>query len=303
VGLRPLSFLIFCCPDAPEFSMLGWLTHLDRLLRGDVTRPEELREGRINIDAGGMAVMIVLLGMIYGLCMGSYSLLKEVPANFDPNMRTMQLVATTIKVPALFYLTLLVTFPSLYVFNALVGSRLTLTSVLRLLVASLAVNLAVLASLGPIVLFFSLSTKTYAFIQLLNVVMFTVAGILGLIFLLQTLHRLTMVGDYSLPRRVSNNSSGQSSDLDDTVSEAPATENLELRSALDMPEGQSLGRHTRSVFTCWVIVFALVGAQMGWVLRPFIGDPTLEFSWFRERKSNFFEAVLNAISTLFTGGG
>jgi hypothetical protein len=70
-----------------------------------------------------------------------------------------------------------------------------------------------------------------------------------------------------------------------------------------MPEGQSLGRHTRSVFTCWVIVFALVGAQMGWVLRPFIGDPTLEFSWFRERKSNFFEAVLNAISTLFTGGG
>jgi hypothetical protein len=283
--------------------MLGWLTHLDRLLRGDVTRPEELREGRINVDAGGMAVMIVLLGMIYGLCMGSYSLLKEVPADFDPNMRTMQLVATTIKVPALFYLTLLVTFPSLYVFNALVGSRLTLTSVLRLLVASLAVNLAVLASLGPIVLFFSLSTKTYAFIQLLNVVMFTVAGVLGLIFLLQTLHRLTMVGDYSLPRRVGNNSGGQSSDLDDTVSETPAAENLELPSALDMPEGQSLGRHTRSVFTCWVIVFALVGAQMGWVLRPFIGDPTLEFTWFRERKSNFFEAVLNAISTLFTGGG
>jgi len=102
--------------------MLDWLTHLDRLLRGDATRPEELREGRVNIDAGGMAVMIVLLGMIYGLCMGSYSLLKEVPDNFDPNMRYMQLLATTIKVPALFYLTLLVTFPSLYVFNALVGS-------------------------------------------------------------------------------------------------------------------------------------------------------------------------------------
>ena len=61
-------------------------THLDRLLRGDVTRAEELREGRIDIDAGGMAVMIVLLGMIYGLCMGSYSLLKEVPDSVqDPN--------------------------------------------------------------------------------------------------------------------------------------------------------------------------------------------------------------------------
>jgi hypothetical protein len=283
--------------------MLGWLTHLDRLLRGDATRPEELREGRINIDAGGMAVMIVFLGMIYGLCMGSYSLLKEIPDNFDSNMRYMQLLATTIKVPALFYLTLLVTFPSLYVFNALVGSRLTLASVLRLLVASLAVNLAVLASLGPIVLFFSLSTKTYAFIQLLNVVMFSVAGVLGLIFLLQTLHRLTMVGDRSTSRKTGPYSSEQASDLDDTVPESPDAGKLESPSALDTPEGQSLGRHTRSVFTCWVIVFASVGAQMGWVLRPFIGDPTLEFAWFRERKSNFFEAIMNAIGTLFTGGG
>jgi hypothetical protein len=40
------------------------------------------------------------------------------------------------KVPLLFGLTLLVTFPSLYVFNALVGSQLTLSSVLRLIVAA-----------------------------------------------------------------------------------------------------------------------------------------------------------------------
>jgi hypothetical protein len=269
--------------------MLGWLNHLDRLLRGEATRPEELREGRINIDAGGMALMIVLLGMVYGLCMGSYSLLKEMPEAFDPRTRYMQLVATTIKVPALFYLTLLVTFPSLYVFNALVGSRLSLTSVLRLLVASLAVNLAVLASLGPIVLFFSLSTKSYAFVQLLNVVMFSVAGVLGLIFLLQTLHRLTSVGSAAVP-------------VPDMATPDPVDAD-EVPSALDMPAGQSLGRHTRSVFGCWVIVFAIVGAQMGWVLRPFIGNPAQRFDLFRERKSNFFEAVLNAVATLFTGGG
>ena len=47
------------------------------------------------------------------------------------------------------------------------------------------------------------------------------------------------------------------------------------RSPLDMPAGQTLGRHTRSVFGCWMIVFALVGAQMGWVLRPFIGSSAL----------------------------
>jgi hypothetical protein len=40
---------------------------------------------------------------------------------------------------------------------------------------------------------------------------------------------------------------------------------------------------------------------MGWVLRPFVGNPNLPFSWFRERNSNFFEAVLRTLSALLTG--
>jgi hypothetical protein len=186
-----------------------------------------------------------------------------------------------------------------------------LTSVLRLLVASLAVNLAVLASLGPIVLFFSLSTKSYAFIQLLNVVMFSLAGVLGLIFLLQTLHRLTstnvrrvlLPGEENVTRQLSEENPYSESTSLAKSGDAGEVGGCDVTSALDMPSGQALGRHTRLVFSCWVIVFALVGAQMGWVLRPFIGNPAQEFDWFRERKSNFFEAVLNAIGTLFTGGG
>ena len=42
----------------------------------------------------------------------------------------------------------------------------------------------------------------------------------------------------------------------------------------------------------------LTDAQMGWVLRPFIGDPNHHFSLFRLRESNFFEAVFHAISHL-----
>ena len=210
---------------------------------------------------------------------------------------------TIIKVPAVFYLTLLVTFPSLYVFNALVGSRLTLISVWRLLLASLAVNLAVLASLGPIVMFFSLSTKSYAFIQLLNVAVFTVAGVLGLTFLLQTLHRLTtsFVHPMSPPPNVEVKPIGEG---ESTV--APEIHERALQeepSALDMPEGETLARHTRLVFGCWVVIFAVVGAQMGWVLRPFIGNPVQPFTWFRARESNFFEAVFNALQSVVGGGG
>jgi hypothetical protein len=283
--------------------MRAHLLQLDRLLRGETTRPDQLRDGEVNIDIRGLAIVVALLGAIYGVCMGSYSLLKEVPAAVDdPFGRYLQLMATTIKVPALFYLTLLVTFPSLYVFNALVGSRLTLRGVLALLIASLAINLAVLSSLGPIVLFFSASTKSYAFIQLLNVLVFTVAGVLGLAFLLQTLHRLTvsMATSVSPPTSV-----GQTELLDSQggpvesslVSEPPADD----PSALEMADGETLARHTRLVFGCWVVVFAVVGAQMGWVLRPFIGSPDMPFTFFRERTSNFFEAVLQAIGALLRG--
>lgn len=266
--------------------MRAWFSHLDRLLRGETTRPELLREGTIDVQAGGMAVMIVLLGAIYGLCMGSFALLKELPANLEADYpRHMQLIATTIKVPALFYLTLLVTFPSLYVFNALVGSRLTLVSVLRLLIASLAVNLAVLASLGPIVLFFSLTTTSYPFIVLLNVAAFSLAGVLGLAFLLQTMHRLT--GPIALP----------------APEPIPETEEAERQSPIDLPAGQSFDRPTRLVFRCWILLFGVVGAQMGWVLKPFIGAPGLNFEWFRDRHSNFFLDVLNKLGDLLFGSG
>jgi hypothetical protein len=59
-----------------------------------------------------------------------------------------------------------------------------------------------------------------------------------------------------------------------------------------------LSRHVKTVFRCWVVLFGLVGAQMGWVLRPFIGDPSRPFTWLRPRESNFFEAVFAALADL-----
>jgi hypothetical protein len=41
---------------------------------------------------------------------------------------------------------------------------------------------------------------------------------------------------------------------------------------------------------------------MGWLLRPFIGNPGLPFEWFREKEGNFFKAVSGALYNVFTGG-
>jgi len=45
------------------------------------------------------------------------------------------------------------------------------------------------------------------------------------------------------------------------------------------------------IFKIWVLIYALVGAQMGWLLRPFIGHPDVSFTWFRDREGNFFTSV------------
>src|SRR5262249_30848545 len=161
----------------------------------------------------------------------------------------------------------------LYVFNALVGSRLSPTDVIRLLIASVGVNVTVLASLGPIVAFFSVCTTSYPFMVLFNVAVFAVAGLFGLRFLLQTLHRLNVA--LAQPPAVQ-------SAVGETLSQA------EPAGPLDPVRNRAVSEQVKTVFRLWVVVFGLVGAQMGWVLRPFIGNPNLSFTPFRHRESNFF---------------
>jgi hypothetical protein len=204
----------------------------------------------------------------------------------------MQLLASAVKLPMLFFLTLAVTFPSLYVFNALIGTRLSVLSSMRLLIAALGVMLAVLASLGPIVVFFALSTKSYPFMILLNVATSTTAGVLGLGFLLRTLDRLVVIQE-------SLESAQSQVDPQPEGSNEAEGKKADPTGALDRV-GRITTRRARSVFRIWTIVFALVGAQMSWVLRPLVGCPTLPFEWFRERESNFFIAVLQSLASLFS---
>lgn len=257
--------------------MTAAFTHLDRILRGDTTRPDRLRDNSLaELPVATLALILVALAGSYGICMGVYAITGAGNGDYR------QVVASALKVPALFGLTLLVTLPSLYVFNALLGSRLTFAGLIRLMVAAMAVTMAVLASVGPIVAFFSVTTSSYPFILLLNVVVFAASGLLGLKFLKQTLGRMAALDGPALP----------------VAPEAPPS-TLEERplAAIDRAD-DAFRADTRGVFSIWMIVFGLVGAQMAWILRPFIGAPHVAFEWFRDRGSNFFVAVWGAIEQL-----
>ncbi len=278
--------------------MLKWLRQLDQILRGEATKPALLKDSQFDIPIAGLCVCLILFSAFFGACIGSFNLLHPLDKDAVLTLKDawMQTLASAVKMPLLFTLTLLITLPSLYVFNALNGSRLSLMSVLRLLVATLGVLIAVLASLGPIVIFFSLCTTSYSFMQLLNVAVCTVAGSLGLAFLLRTLNRLIL----AQPQDTSDMSAHRMPEI--TISVPPTSDGKSPIKPLIGPLEHiaPTDRKAKSIFRVWTIVFALVGAQMSWVLRPFIGSPHLPFEWLRHREGNFFMAVLQALQNMFS---
>jgi hypothetical protein len=261
--------------------MIQCLRDLDGVLRGHKGNPQSLLKGDPCVHMGSLFVGSLCLGVIYGLCMGLYATLTRTPPCLE------QLVASAIKVPALFFLTLLVTFPSLYVFGALLGIQLSLKETLRLISISLAVNLAVLASLGPITGFFTLSTTSYPFMKLLNVFFFGVSGVIGLKALSGMLSRLDDAGTTPPPNEQAPGELGESPGALDPGPLSPG------QARRQTPVGYK-------TFRVWLILYALVGAQMGWILRPFIGAPDLTFQWFRVRQSNIFVDVAHSIMHLLS---
>jgi len=119
-----------------------------------------------------MLVSSVIFFAVYGAVMGfSNSLL--------------QAISSAVKLPVLFLITLVICLPTLYFFNLLFGSRLSLSQTLALILTAIAVTAVLTLSFAPISLFFWLTAPHYQFFKLLNVAILTLTGLSGLTFLWQ----------------------------------------------------------------------------------------------------------------------
>jgi hypothetical protein len=266
--------------------MREWLAELDDLLRGRKTSRELLAEGTGQIRLRPLVLVSVALAIVYGACMGCYAVFNR------PDPQAMQVVASGLKVPALFFLTLVVTFPSLYVFSALLGVRLGPLDTLRLVVAPTAVCIAVLASFALITLFFDFCTTSYPFMKLLNVAFFATGGLIGISFMMTMLERLRPVAE-APPIEAPQVAEAAVPQAPRAASLTPVERGL---TPWPVPSQQTMAGR---VFRVWIVLYALVGAQMAWVLRPFVGAPDQPFTWFRERSANFLVDLARTIADLF----
>lgn len=247
------------------------LSTLDRVLRGDAGGPGREQAPEPRATARLMVALALLLGGIYGLSLGACSLFR------GADHAWLQAFASAMKVPLLFLLTLLVTFPSLYVFAALKRLPLGLRATLRMLLTAIVVHTAVLAGLAPVFAFFAASTDSYEFMLLLNVAFFTIGGLLGL----STLRRMTAA---VLPLTSVAGPTSETGPEAKPVRPAVPVAELEVHRLLGL----------------WGFVYGVVGAQMAWLLRPFVGTPNLEFAWFRPREDNVFLGLVSVLRALFS---
>ncbi len=216
---------------------------IEKILRNRFDFFNEIREGLgLGEKIKAMVVSSIAFFALYGAVMGSFhSLLQTLSSGF--------------KLPVLFLATLFVCVPSLYFFSLLFGSKQSLRQNLALILTAVTVTAVLLLSLAPITLFFLLTTSQYQFFKLLNVAIFAISGLMGVVFLYQGMKVVS--GD------------------------------------------DEEGAMTRKwVMIIWMFVYAFVGSQMAWTIRPFMGAPGVEFELFRHLGGNFYSNILFSIGDI-----
>jgi hypothetical protein len=118
-----------------------------------------------------LVFQLVLFGLVYGAAMGMFRALSAQP------QWALQILYSAVKVPLLLIATFVISLPSFYVLNSLLGLRNDFARSVRSLIAAQAGLAIVLASLSPLTLLWYVSSAKYQQALLFNGAMFAVASI------------------------------------------------------------------------------------------------------------------------------
>jgi hypothetical protein len=127
-----------------------------------ITDEKQLRSG-----IKSHLILVILFSMIYGGIMGSYNSLP-------------QAVSSAIKMPALILLIILVCFPAFYVIQTVLGSRLSLSQMISIILTGFVFMTCIMVSFSTIVIFFMITGDNYHFIKLIHVLIIITAGFFGM---------------------------------------------------------------------------------------------------------------------------
>lgn len=191
----------------------------------------------------GQILLMCLFTFFYGLIMGSY------------NSMTQALISG-VKLWMLYTMTLVICFPSFYIVQLILGSKVGIKQLAVILLSGFVMTTTVMVAFAPIVLFFQMSADNYHFLQLLHVFIFAFSGFFGMRLVLES-----------------------------------------LKGAFE--ETGVYPKIGLSAFRIWVVIFAFVGIQLSWNLRPFMGSKDMKFELFRsDTQGNFYSTIFGAVGSM-----
>ncbi len=146
----------------------------------EVMHDQENHFNKINQNLYTNKLIFAQLGLMtiftfgYGLIMGSYN-------SFT------QAMFTGLKLWLLLNLTLLICFPSFYIVQLVLGSKIKMKQLFVILLSGFVMTTTIMLAFAPIVLFFQMSGDNYHFLQLLHVFIFVFSGFFGMRTVLEAL--------------------------------------------------------------------------------------------------------------------
>ena len=119
-------------------------------------------------------LVICIFTFLYGMVMGSYhSLLQSLVAGC--------------KVTLLFLCTILICFPSFFVIQQVLGSKMRFRQMIVIVLSGFVLTAAIALSFAPIVFLFQITGGNYHFLQLLHVAIFVFSGFFGMKLMVEAL--------------------------------------------------------------------------------------------------------------------
>ena len=119
-------------------------------------------------------VVISMFTFLYGVVMGSYH-------------GHLQSIASGLKLIVLFLSTLAICFPSFYIVQLIIGSRMSLRQMISIVLGGFVLFSTIALSFAPIIIFFLITGDNYHFLQLLHVGIFIFSGVFGMKFIVDSL--------------------------------------------------------------------------------------------------------------------
>ena len=176
-------------------------------------------------------------------------------------------LSSMVKLPLLYIATTLICFPTFFIFYSLFGSKTTFMKSLTYLMTAVCVMSIILLAFAPVTLFFLLTSKNYVFYKLLNVLFFSVSGIVGISFFYKIIVSVDLKGSESMASTIAS-----------------------------MPTVKTRNK----ILFFWMVLYSFVGTQLAWTLRPFVGAPNMPFQLLRKLGGNFYVDVFSSFLKLFS---